>query len=222
MNDLFKKRKDFYFIRHAESLGNIGIDSGYDPDLSPAGYVQAAECSEFMKKHCDSTTVIYSSPFKRTVRTAQAIAKNANTKIILEPALHEFFAVEWYPLNRVKLPSLKQIAATNDNILDMDYPDDQWWPYKNEDSQALTLRLGMLKNHLLSDHVRGKKIVCLGHWASVAGIVNLMCPQIYMEVVYNTGITKIVYDGQRCEPVFINEASFLSRPAKRSKTEFSE
>jgi len=43
-----------------------------------------------------------------------------------------------------------------------------------------------------------------------------------MEVVYNTGITKIVYDGQRCEPVFINEASFLSRPAKRSKTEFSE
>ena len=54
MNDTQKKRRDFYFIRHAESLGNIGMDSGFDPDLSPAGYVQAAECSEFMRKHCES------------------------------------------------------------------------------------------------------------------------------------------------------------------------
>jgi broad specificity phosphatase PhoE len=60
------------FVRHAEK----SLDDGDDPGLSPAGQLRAAELS---RQLVDADVVagidaIYSTPFKRTVDTAQPVA----------------------------------------------------------------------------------------------------------------------------------------------------
>ncbi len=208
-------RKEFYFVRHAESLANIGLDAGFDPDLSPAGRIQTMECAEYMSGICDSSTSFFTSPFKRCVETSARICIKSGIKAVLEPMLQEYFAVEWFPFNRLRLPSLKKICSENKFILDLGYDDSQWWPEKNEKPEDLDVRLGILKNFLLGKAVSAGKIVCVGHWASVAGIVESMCPDMPMKSVENASVSRIDYDGQNFFPAFLNNVSFLSRPTQK-------
>ena len=87
--------KEFYLIRHAQSMGNIGMDTGDDSDLSPLGHAQVKQCATFMQDYCDDTTLILSSPFERCLITAEAIAIENSLTIQIVVALHELFAKEW-------------------------------------------------------------------------------------------------------------------------------
>ena len=195
--------KEFFLIRHAQSMGNIGMDRGYDPGLSPLGHAQAKHCGEVMKRFCDSDTLILSSPFERCLITAEAIASVSDLTVTIMPELHEHFAADWYPLKKVKFASLSE-KASNHEFVAGDYDDEQWWPNYNEDQQNVNIRMAMVRNILSGGGYRNSKIVCVGHWASIAAIAELMVPNIDLLLVENAGITKINYINGKFLDEFVN------------------
>ncbi len=201
--------KEFYLIRHAESMENIGIESSvYDPNLSPKGHWQKNKCAEFLKKNCGSNTILLASPFLRCVCTAEAVALALGVRIRLEPALHEYFSATLFNIRKVKLPSLKNIASWHPAVAGS-YSNDKWWPDTNEDRAALEMRLAMFRNRLLGNEFPDGKIVCIGHWASVEALAKSMVPQMDLFTVDNAAVTRIDFDGRKCHPVYANENSFL-------------
>ncbi len=196
--------KEFYLIRHAQSMGNIGLDTGSDPDLSPLGHAQAKQCATLMEEYCDDNTLILSSPFERCLVTSEAIAVKNSLKIKMVVALHEFFAREWFSMKRVKLLSLSEKAEKHPLIIG-DYDNNQWWPDENESQQEVEVRMAMLRNRLVSGEYKSEKIICVGHWASIASLAYAMTPEIDLPFVENAAVTKIdFYDGEFTVD-FINE-----------------
>ncbi|HBC87604.1 MAG TPA: hypothetical protein DCZ94_11665 [Lentisphaeria bacterium] len=203
-------RKEFYLVRHAESLENIGIESTvFDPNLSPKGLWQKNKCAEFLKKYCSSRAILLSSPFLRCVVTAEAISQVLGTKIRLEPSLHEYFSATLFNIKKVKLSSLKKIASEHPLVAG-DYSDDIWWPDVNEDRAMLEMRLAMFRNRLLGNEFNSDRIICVGHWASVEALAKALVPSMDILTVDNASVTRIDFDGRKSHLVFNNENSFLN------------
>ena len=76
-----------YIVRHGESLGNTGEDTGIDPVLSAKGETQASLLAERMAKiHIDC---IIASPLKRAKQTADKTAASKNMPVETEPMIIE-------------------------------------------------------------------------------------------------------------------------------------
>ena len=188
--------KEFYLIRHGESMGNVGLDTGNDPDLSPLGHAQAKQCASLMLDYCDEDTLLLSSPFERCLVTSEAIALKNSLQIQMVVALHEFFAREWFTMKRVKMLSLAEKAKKHPLVVG-DYDNYQWWPDENETQNEVEIRMAMLRNRLVSGAYESEKIICVGHWASIAALAHAMVPEMDMPFVDNAAVTKIdFYDGE--------------------------
>lgn len=197
--------KEFYLIRHAQSMSNIGMDSGDDSDLSPEGHAQAKQCGILMQEYCDQDTLLLSSPFERCLKTAEAIAEPNGLKIRMMPVLHEFFARDWFPsMNKIKLESLPEKAAKH-SLVEGYYANEQWWPETNETSEEVEIRMAMFRNRLLSNEFKAEKIICIGHWASIASLANSMVPGIDLPIVDNATVTAINYEDGQFTAEFINK-----------------
>jgi broad specificity phosphatase PhoE len=194
--------KEFYLIRHAESMGNTGMDFGYDPGLSPRGHAQAKYCAEAMKQFTDPDTLLFSSPFERCLATAEAIAEVSGLKVTIMPALHEHFVAESFPIRKVKLESMK-VKAQKHNFVTGVYDDSQWWPEKNEQREDLNIRMAMFRNQLTGPRFTASKIVCVGHLPSLLALAEAMVPD-EMFRFSNAGITKINYINGKFSDEFIN------------------
>lgn len=79
-----------YFIRHAESIGNIETDESFDvmnPPLTPHGFLQAGLLAErFSKVKIDK---IYTSPLERAISTALPLAEKSSSEIVMDSLLLE-------------------------------------------------------------------------------------------------------------------------------------
>ncbi|NLI58882.1 MAG: histidine phosphatase family protein [Clostridium sp.] len=83
------------FVRHAEAEGNLNrIFHGWtDADITEKGHIQAKLAAESLKNR--KIDVIYSSSMKRTIKTAEYIAKLKNLPIIRTDKLKEINGGEW-------------------------------------------------------------------------------------------------------------------------------
>lgn len=122
-----EKEFTVYFVRHAESCGNVGIpyEQEYqrdDPPLSPEGLIQARLLGE--SPLTDKVDKIYSSTLIRTVQTAYPTARKLNKEIILLPDLMEtdtcIAGTEIHRLERdypLAVPCLKEPSPTGGPLL---------------------------------------------------------------------------------------------------------
>jgi len=90
-------------VRHTDAVGGNMVFRGQtDLDLTPEGLKHAKKLGEKLKDmHIDK---IYSSKLKRAIKTAEAIAKTHNLKIIKTPKLNEinFGIFDGLPVEKVK------------------------------------------------------------------------------------------------------------------------
>lgn len=197
--------KEFYLIRHGQSMGNVGLDSSPDSDLSPKGHAQAQACAALIKDYCDDDTLILSSPFERCLKTADAIAEVNSLSITITPELHEIFSNEIFAIKRVKLLSLKERAEKHPLVKGV-YNDEQWWPNAHETQEEIRIRMGMFRNRLLTNEFNAKKIICVGHWASIALLAQAM--EASLNIVDNASITAIFYEDGAFIEQFSNKTSY--------------
>ena len=199
-------RKNFYLIRHGESLGNIGMDSSADPSLSPKGHSQVAKCASFMKDYLNSDDIILTSPFERCITTALSIGKKTGAKVVLESALHEYFSPALINMKHLKLETLThKLKKHKDVNPPFDELDDVWWPSKPETHEERTIRIAMLRNRLIDSSFEYTNIVCVGHWCSIKDLAFLLVPNFRLDFVKNAAITKIIFENNICNVEFSNK-----------------
>ncbi|KAL0479203.1 hypothetical protein AKO1_008030 [Acrasis kona] len=135
--------KNIYFTRHGERQDWVDPNwvktaaRKYDTPLSEGGMKQAKELGQYfctLEKE-SQISVIYCSPFFRTVQTATNIANEINAKngssackIKVEAGLSEFYQDTIKPWNNETLPISVKDLLTNDNkktlneeIIDQNY-----------------------------------------------------------------------------------------------------
>ncbi len=85
-----------YLARHAEPEGAEGVHrflGQLDPPLSPAGWRQADELAQRLRKV--AFRAVYSSDLQRCLSTAETVAVGRGLVIQQEPALREIHAGRW-------------------------------------------------------------------------------------------------------------------------------
>ncbi|HYF75562.1 MAG TPA: histidine phosphatase family protein [Symbiobacteriaceae bacterium] len=113
-------------IRHAQLLGNLQQHRTPDDGLSPLGYQQADLIPAAFAGV--PVSVIFCSPFRRTIETATPLARAQGLRLTLVPELSEIFDAEarrdhpWAPVS--------QIEANNPLVgfVPRQRRGDQWWP----------------------------------------------------------------------------------------------
>jgi broad specificity phosphatase PhoE len=186
------KEQRFYLIRHGESLGNIGLDAGYDPALSPNGHAQVKKCAAFIRDICTGTGVIYTSPLERCIITAEAIYRATDFPVKLEPDLHEYFSFNMVHSKKLKFETLTEKKDKFKFLILPAGYQDQWWPSAGEKPSDLELRISIFRNRLLREERDTDNIICIGHWCSVKALAEAFIPGVELKYVANAAVTSIV------------------------------
>lgn len=120
-------RKDFYIFRHGETEFNLQHrqqGSGTDLELTPKGKAQALILATKLKPY--KPDVIFSSPLKRAVQTAEIVSEISACPLIIKNDLREcFYGVAEGALQSELSEKYPQIYGNWNNpaIWDIAYPD---------------------------------------------------------------------------------------------------
>jgi len=121
-------RKDIYFVRHAESLGNVAeIQQHAEIDLSENGHGQASSVAErFLNISID---IVIASDMLRAQKTARAIAEKTKKELVLSALFHE----RKRPSETKGLWIGSDEAQAVQNAI-IEHADDPAWHYSDEEN----------------------------------------------------------------------------------------
>ena len=157
-----------WIARHANRLDFVNPDwfltaeRRYDPPLSDDGLVQASQLAQRLKN--ENITAIFSSPFLRTVQTANQVAEILDLQVKLESGLSEWLNPEWMSENPEKMSKedlvklFPRIDTNYNSRIIAQYP---------EIGETAYLRAGETARKLAEEF--SEDILLVGHGASVVG-----------------------------------------------------
>ena len=171
-----------YIARHgqvaeeSEYLGDVAFPKG-DMSLSALGREQARLLGTRLREE-GFAGIIYSSPFMRTMETADIIAKEVGATVIPTPAFHEIFRGQGMVDEFVgkSVDDLKKTFSTVATDAEMPL---RWWTDMIETSEDVRYRVAMvLRENIITDPAADADILLVGHGASV----DAMCVYLTGEV----------------------------------------
>lgn len=157
-----------WIARHANRLDFVNpewfntAERRYDPPLSADGFVQAQELAERLKG--ERISHIFTSPFLRTVQTANQVAEILDLPLKLEWGLCEWLNPEWMTQMPETLP--REVLAEKFPRIDLSYGS-RVVPKYPESDRGCVQRAGETARQL-ADEFSGE-ILLVGHGASVIG-----------------------------------------------------
>lgn len=134
----------------------------YDPPLSEDGFIQAQELGQRLKS--EKIAHIFSSPFLRTIQTANEVAQALDLPLKLEAGLSEWLNPEWM--------HIPPETATREELAEQ-YPRIDWsytsrlTPRYPESNETVIQRTGEIARKLVAEFK--DDILLVGHGASVLG-----------------------------------------------------
>jgi len=189
-----------YLTRHGETSWNVErIIQGKSNDvpLNKNGIRQANKLAKYFKtKHID---YIVSSPLKRSLQTAEIVAKAKGISIITSDALSEIDYGEWSGIksNEVPLKFPKQWAQFTENPEAFTFPDGESLHafYKRVTEYFKTLPTD--KDILIVTHVNPIRMI-------IKHILDIKFKSIYNLHIENCTVSGIKYKKSRWEVDFLN------------------
>ncbi len=184
------------FVRHAESLGNIGVVytpefQKDDPPLSPSGLIQA----ELLGKSSmtDGVTRIYSSTLIRAIQTAYPAASKLSKEIILLPDLMEIgtaiSGTELWRLERdypLAVPCVSEPTPAGGTLL-----------LGEESVSDLTKRGKRCIDYIYNNANENDHIMVVSHGSFfgylIRAALGIALPETFCWQVDNCCITKVIY-----------------------------
>lgn len=140
-----------------------------DPVLTELGRKQA----EFLGKHLKNAGfngVIFSSPYRRTLDTAQIVAEITGTKIILEKAIQEYVQADGFPdFEGLNIQQIKAGYSCVNKNCTLDYP---WFAEGPETLKEVKIRVKPFLERLLKSN--SEEVLLVGHGASVHACKELL------------------------------------------------
>ena len=113
---------NIYLIRHAEKVRDN--KSNRDPDLSNKGFLRAENWKRFFIDK--NISKIYSTNYKRTIKTVKPLAESNNLEIILyssDDIIYEAFLKSSIGENTLVVGHSNTIPGFVNNLIDEDYYD---------------------------------------------------------------------------------------------------
>ena len=130
----------------AEYLGDVAFPKG-DIPLSKLGCEQARLLGERLKSEGFSG-VIYSSPFVRTMQSADIIARITGSSVVPTPAFHEIFRSDSM-VSDFKGKSCDELRALFPTVDGKATLPPRWWTYKTEDEEAVRYRVSLAMQDIM-------------------------------------------------------------------------
>lgn len=159
----------------------------YDPPLSEDGFMQAAELGQRLKS--ENISHIFSSPFLRTIQTANEVAKILNIPIKLEAGLSEWHNPDWMSESPETHP--QDFLTAEFPLIDWNYQSCVF-PQYPESKAEVCRRTAATVKQLLDQF--SSDILIVGHGASVFGVTKSFIPDVPDFKVSLCSLTKVVRD----------------------------
>ncbi|MBQ6847158.1 MAG: GNAT family N-acetyltransferase [Oscillospiraceae bacterium] len=201
---------DIYFVRHAESFGNLTRRAygWYDGMVTPRGYEQI-ECLRKRFANVD-VDVVYSSDIIRACETAKAIYENKGIPFHTDAAFREVSLGAWEDMPWGEIPELFPEAYFNwcENPLEFDVPGGE--TYNEVYKRAKTALDGLVARN------DGKTIAVVSHGATLRMLMHGLLNGDSLEGVEkshwgdNTCVSLLKYENGTYTEAFRNDNSHLS------------
>jgi broad specificity phosphatase PhoE len=202
-----------YVIRHAQSLANAQATTGLNSDLSPLGVAQ----SEALGRRFSGVRVsaIYSSPFRRCLQTAEAVARGKRLSIFLRPELWEYHHLEPGAITDVGLATHEEICAAHAGVeVCPDFDSALNWPWADETLELMIARVrrfaAFLKWRWTGDD---ETIVVVGHGSPIARFIETWLMDVpgpsFRFVIENAAVSALRYRNGVSSLVCLNEMSHM-------------
>ena len=177
-----------YLLRHAITNHNVERryqGRGSDLKLTSEGIDQALKTSNYLKKF--SIDVIYSSPLKRALKTAEIINKHHNKKINIEPLIVER---DFGILEGKKYEEVDYITIREQGLYDI---------YQIEKKEDFQKRIMNFFNKLHKKHY-SKNILIVSH----GGAIKMLLSNL-QNIPWQKGIYEIKKDNSSISIIDIDE-----------------
>jgi broad specificity phosphatase PhoE len=199
-----------WIARHANRLDFVNPDwfktaeRRYDPPLSNDGLIQAQELGERLKQ--ENIKHIFSSPFLRTIQTADRVAKALDLPIKIEAGLSEWLNPHWM----TQAPELHPQEFLRDRYprIDRDYTSRVVPQYP--ESEEIMLQRGAQTARLLIEEF-SQEILLVGHGATVLATTRGL---VEANVTVNASLcclVKVIRSENRWEIELNGDTSHLSQ-----------
>jgi broad specificity phosphatase PhoE len=188
----------FWLVRHAHRLDFIepewfdGAIYPYDPPLSQQGLDRAVCLAQQLSQI--PIDQIFTSPFLRTIQTADPLANLLKLPIRLEWGLCEWLCQDWTP-ELPKTTPIDELLQYYPNI-DISYKS-LVMPCYPETTEALNIRIDTITHKLIQDN--HEHMLAIAHKGSILGIVAALTGNDDWRT-YDLpcgGIIKLVYNRDR-------------------------
>lgn len=199
-----------HVVRHAESLANVSRSTQVDCDLSELGRGQVqAVAAELARMGIDR---VMSSPYRRTLCTAQAISLTSSVPLEVLPGLHEHhptsFPTDWPLMTRAELVVNFPGVLLPDELADRD-----WHRPPETDAQVLQ-RMGRLLGELETTYgTTSQRLVLVTHGSPAGKLVQAfmgVSDSARSEVtIANAAITTLEVSGTRRYVRCVNRTDHL-------------
>lgn len=158
-----------HVVRHAESLANVSRSTQIDCDLSELGRGQtAAVAAELARVGVDR---VLSSPYRRTLCTAQAIAQASSAPLEVLAPLHEHhptaFPTDWPLMSRAELGASFPGLLVPDDLGDRD-----WHRPPETDAQVLERMARLLGDIETKYGATAQRLVLVSHGSPCGKLVQ--------------------------------------------------
>lgn len=158
-----------YFIRHAQSQGNVGASNEPDCTLSDFGRLQVLRLTQRLAGA--GVRAIYTSPLRRSIETAMPLAERLDLPVWVRPDIAEHFWEGFGNLRSFEPCGLAELMAAWPRVrLDPTLPPGLWqWPTWPESVEALAARMRGFVLHLKQRWMDEQDVVVVfSHGAPVA------------------------------------------------------
>jgi broad specificity phosphatase PhoE len=199
-----------HVVRHAESLANIGKSTTVDCDLSDLGRGQiSAVAAELARVGIDR---VFSSPYRRTLCTAQAIALEAKVPLEVLPLLHEHhpsaFGADWPLMTRSEL-----VVNFPEIVLPDDFADRDWHQPPETDAQCFDRMARALTGIEERFGSTGQRLVLVTHgsptWKIVSAFMGVSDVTRAEVTIANASITTLEISGTKRYVRCVNRTDHL-------------
>jgi alpha-ribazole phosphatase len=209
---------DIILVRHGETEFNATetFRGRADVPLNENGIRQAELLGEYLSN--DKIDAVYSSPLKRAVRTAQAIAGHHRLEVNVTASLNDIDCGEWQGLSlkevrekyeetyqdwldtpeQVRLPGGESLQEVGDRVL----------PFV----QDAVIKYSRGTIVLVSHRVVNKVLIC-----ALLGLNNSFFWNFQLDT---GGISRLHFDGSRVILTAHNDTSFMKNIKKASRLDF--
>ena len=203
-------KQTVWIARHGNRLDFVNpawfntAERRYDPPLSEDGFIQAKDLGKRLTQ--ENISHIFSSPFLRTIQTANEVAEILDLPIKLEAGLSEWHNPEWMSEKPGIHP--QEFLAKNYPRIDWNYQS-FLIPNYPESEEEVNKRTGEVAKKLVAEFK--DDILLVGHGASVLGTtVGLVGENLTINASLCC-LVKLIYSGNNWQMELNGDTSHLSQ-----------